>query len=48
MKFEMLPPNLHIFVYNLKIRIGVWAKEPLGDVVVTPHDLIHNLDVVLL
>ncbi|XP_057518489.1 uncharacterized protein LOC130799411 [Amaranthus tricolor] len=29
-KFKLKIPNFHNFVYSLKIRIGIWAKEMLG------------------
>ena len=29
-KFEMKPPNFDHFIFSLKIRIGIWAKEILG------------------
>lgn len=46
-KFEAKAPDYLNFVYNLKIRIGVWAKELLGFEVESPLNFVHNLDAVL-
>ena len=43
-KFELKTPNLHNFVYSLKIRIGIWAKEMLGFSGFAPQNVIYNMD----
>lgn len=45
-KFEMRPPALHIFIYNLKLRVGLWARELLGYGAVQPHVFIDNIEAV--
>ena len=47
-KFDMGSPELNTFVYSLKIRVGIWAKEMLGYTGVAPHDIIHNIDSILM
>ncbi|XP_057520751.1 uncharacterized protein LOC130801015 [Amaranthus tricolor] len=42
-KFDRITPNLQNFVFSLKIRIGIWARELLGSSGWTPH-VIHNAD----
>ena len=44
-KFERRLTNPHNFVYNLKIRIGIWSKELLGLIVVPPHGVIDNIGI---
>ena len=47
-KFETGSPNIHKFVYSLKIRIGIWAKEMLGYPGLSPNDVTYNIDSVLM
>ena len=44
-KFEMVPPDQGKASYSLKIRIGVWAKELLGYVDLSP--LVSNKEFLL-
>ena len=47
-KFELGSPNIHNFVYSLKTRIGIWATELLGYSGLSSHDVIYNIDSVLM
>ena len=47
-KFEMKTPNFHLFVYSLKIRIGIWAKKMLAYNGFAPQNIIYNIDSILL
>ena len=47
-KFEMRALNIHNFVYSLKIRIRISAKEMLGYTGFAPHNVIYNIDSILL
>ena len=46
-RFETRPINMHRFVYSLKIRIGVWAKEYLGLTVLPPHGVTDRIGICL-
>ena len=41
-KFEMKTPNMHLFVFSVKIRIGIWAKEMLGYKGSAPQNTIYS------
>ena len=43
--FERRLINLHKFDYNLKVRIGIWAKETLGLTVIPPHGVLDNIGI---
>ena len=47
-KFEMGSPEFNKFVYSLKIRVRIWAKEMLGYAEVVPLDIIYNIDSILM
>ena len=47
-KFNMMTPNFHRFVYSLKIRIGIWAKKMLGYNGSAPQNSIYNIGSILL
>lgn len=46
-KFESIILDHDSFLHSLKLRIGVWAKELLGYITFSPHDVIYNLDSML-
>ena len=45
---EMKSPDIRRLVYSLKTRIGIWAKEMLGYTGFSPHDVIFNVDSILM
>lgn len=47
LKFDSSTLDFPKFVYNIKIRIEVWAKEFLGFEASTPLHFVHDLDAVL-
>lgn len=42
-KFENYDPNLQKFIFMLKVRIGVWAKELMGLRGSSSLDFVHNI-----
>ena len=46
-KFERRSPTIHNFVVMLKIRIGIWAKEMLGDPGISPTQVTYNIESIL-
>lgn len=47
-KFNLKTSDVLSFTYSLQIRISSWAQEILGYDWLTPYDLIHNLEAVIL
>lgn len=43
-RFEQFSPDLHRFIYSLKVRIGLWAKELLGFTLVSPVLFANSID----
>ena len=39
-------PDLQKFLYILKIRVGMWAKEIFGYNDCSSHEFVHNIDAI--